>query len=106
MFERTKDMKKISKLICLVLVISMIFATFSVVFAEVETPALTINIINLEEPVPDAVPSFNYDATFAKDLGISVNSFDIYEWLEVDEMERQVLYGILLLNLHIMRTIQ
>ena len=79
-----KKMKKISKLICLMLVISMIFATFNAVLAA-DDPVLTINITNVEEPVADEVPSFNYNANYVKATGTGVEKFDFIKWDEFNE---------------------
>ena len=77
-------MKKF-KIISFFILLTLIVATISPVFAADSIKDLEINITNFEEPILNAKPSFDYNVEFGGIYSDEVNVFDFVDWLEFDE---------------------
>jgi hypothetical protein len=85
-----KNIKKFTKIVTLLLLISILFSAFNLVLAAPETSTAASNIFirgiitNLVEPEVGAAPNFTCDIETGSTTGHNVNFLKFLAWVEID----------------------
>ena len=78
-------MKKISRILCLLIIISIVISTFSFVHADWDVPELDLTITGLKEPTIGAKPNFSYNLNVYSETSANVEELLFHHWFEIDE---------------------
>jgi len=91
-----KNIKKIYKLICFIMIFSLMLSIVKPVFAEEEDeffyePSFDLDITNVVEPVIGEVPNYTNKMNYYSEVGNNIEDFDLVYWFEFDDEYENVL---------------